>query len=256
MGYNAETWMIQSELQTAWQGILAAVRDMHSAIVVRPGNAADVFHPDTTAPEAKFNVGPVVFQLPERAKRSSANLYVVVSGWLSFAAPLNSDPRRTTLRFGTQVGYFREKEDQLVHVYGVHYDMDETLPGHPVFHAQMTSQAGFASNIADLFGSELSLGEDLAIGLLRNVRTPTAQMDVFSVMTQIAADHLVSEASMSDVQDGFTKLRAACDFFLGAAGRLPYLNSPPATECYRSTHWYVRGAGEPEPVTLTAATAS
>jgi hypothetical protein len=34
------------------------------------------------------------------------------------------------------------KGEQLVHIYGVHYDMDEKLRGHPVFHGQMSSQNG------------------------------------------------------------------------------------------------------------------
>jgi hypothetical protein len=248
MSYNRETKTIQNELQTAWQGILLAVRQMHSSSVIRPGNATDVFRPDASTAESKFNVGPVVFRLPERANAHSADLYVALSGWVLFGSPLPSDRRRTTLDFGTQVGYFRAKGDHLLHVYGVHYDMDEKLPGHPVFHSQMSSQVGFVSDIALLFNSQLAVEDDLATGLLRNVRTPTAQMDVFSVMTQIAADHLVSEASGPDVLAGFLKMREACDFFMGAAGRLAYLNSLPATDCYRSTHWYVRAdADEPVP---------
>jgi hypothetical protein len=240
MAYNREVIGIQNDLQAAWQGVRSAIAKMRPSSQIRPAEATDIFSPDTASDEAKFNVGPVVFYIPEKANGRDSNLYVAVSGWLSFGAPLDPDPRRTTLRFGTQVGYFRVKGNKLVHVYGVHYDMDEALPGHPVFHAQMCSQVDFAADVARLFNLQLDTGDDLPGALLRNVRTPTAQMDVFSVITQIGADHLVSEASGPEVRDAFAKLRESCDFFMGAAGRLAYLNSLPASHCYRSTHWYSR----------------
>ena len=244
MAYNREVMSIKNDLQAAWQGIRAAMAQMHPSSQMRPANATDVFSPDGDSVESKFDVGPVVFNVPERANSGEANLYVGISGWLSFGVPLASDPRRTTLRFGTQVGYFRVKGDHLAHIYGVHYDMDEKLPGHPVFHGQMGSQVGFGMDVNRLYHLQLGIGDDLPGALLRNVRTPTAQMDVFSVITQIGADHLVSESSGPEVHAAFNKLRESCDFFMGAAGRLAYLNSLPATHCYRSTHWYVRSESE------------
>ena len=244
MTYNSEVTSIQNDLHRAWQGVLRAVRQMHPSSQIRPQNATDVFHPDVDSGESKFNVGPVVFCVPERANGRGSNLYIAISGWICFGGPRAPDPRRTTLRFGTGVGYFQAKEDHLIHVYGVHYDMDEKLPGHPVFHAQMCSQEEFGATVRDVFNLRLDPGKDLAAGLLRNVRMPTAQMDVFSVITQIGADHLVSETSSLEVQAAFGKLREACDFFVGAAGRLAYLNSMQATHCYRSTHWYARGQSE------------
>lgn len=244
MAYNRESIGIKNELQVAWQGIQAAIKQMHPSSQTRPRSASDIFSPDAGSSGPKFNVGPVVFHVPERANGSEPKLYVAISGWISFGAPLASDPRRTTLQFGTQVGYFRVKGEQLVHIYGVHYDMDETLPGHPVFHAQMSSQVGLGAEVSRLFRLQLDTGDDLPGALLRNVRTPTAQMDAFSVITQIGADHLVSEASGPEVHAAFAKLRDACDFFMGAAGRLAYLSSLPATHCYRSTHWYTRSQPE------------
>lgn len=240
MPYNRDSRGIQNELQTAWNSIRAAITQMHPSGQVRPTGASDVFSPDGSSGEPKFNVGPVVFHISERANGGTSNLYVAISGWISFGTPLAGDPRRTTWQFGTQVGYFRVKGGQLVHIYGVHYDMDETLPGHPVFHAQMSSQVELGAHVRRLFNLQLETGADLPGVLLRNVRTPTAQMDVFSVITQIGADHLISETSGPEVHAAFAKLRDACDFFMGAAGRLAYLNSPPATHCYRSTHWYKR----------------
>ena len=128
-----------------------------------------------------------------------------------------------------------------MHVYGVHYDMDEVSPGHPVFHAQFRTQAAMASVIEDRFRLRFdSSCEDMSQGLLRNVRVPTAQMDIFSVITQIGADHLLAKTSGPEVRTAFGRLRGACDFFLGAGARAAYLSKFPASHCYRSTHWYER----------------
>lgn len=225
MSYSRGILGIQREITPAWQGILASVKQMHPSSVIRPSNAADIFRPDSDSAQPKFYVGPMVFNVPERAKDNRSKLYIVVQGWIMFGEPLSGavkgaalDGRRTTLRFGTQVGYFREKDNNLVHVYGVHYDMDEELPGHPVFHAQMCTQAELAPAVEKYFKFEFNPSNDLSRGLLRNVRTPTAQMDVFSVITQIGADHLLSEASNNEVREAFKRLRSACDFFLGAGG--------------------------------------
>lgn len=216
---------------------------MNSAVQIRPTDAYSVFTPDDSVEgdDARFHAGPVVFLVPERASGQPPNLYIVVDGWISFASPYAADPgRRGTTCFGTQVGYFRLKNDKLSHIYGAHYDMEEVLAGHPIFHAQIRSMDRLRSVIAQEFRIAASEEEDLAQGLLSNVRTPTAQMDVFAVITQIGADHLMTGESGPQVLDAFARLRGACDFFLGAGGRLAYLNSPPAIHCYRSTHWYER----------------
>jgi hypothetical protein len=118
--------------------------------------------------------------------------------------------------------------------------MDKTQYGHPVFHAQVCSQEALKTVICDQFHEPFHAGTDCTKGLLRNVRTPTAQMDAFSVITQISADHLLTDASNNEVRNAFARLRGACDFFAGAAERLPYLSSDTAARCYRSTHWYER----------------
>lgn len=239
--HNKDVATVRNELHTAWTGIRAAVEQMYPSSQMRPANATDIFRSvNDPSGQPRFEAGPVVFCVPERANSPVANLYVVLSGWISFSPPRDTDPRRTTLSFSTSVGYFRAKGAEIVHVYGVHYDMDERLPGHPVFHAQISSQAELASAITDQFRGITEQGNDSAAGLLKTVRTPTAQMDLFSVITQIGADHLVSEKSPPEVLSAFGKLRAACDFFVGAGGHIDYLNCESAAMCYRSTHWYER----------------
>ena len=242
MVYNRKSIGIEKDIQAAWNGIHASIRQMHPSSQIRPNAASDIFSIDFSidgnSTELKCEVRPVVFCVPERANGRKSDIYVAVKGWLSFGAPLPSDPRRTTQKFGTQVGYFRVEDEQLVHVYGVHYDMDNRLNrlGHPVFHAQMSSQVDLGNYVNQLFNLKLIIQD---IGpLLGNVRTPTAQMDAFSVITQIGADHLVSNGSSREVLRAFNKLRNACDFFIGAEGRITDLNCPPDTRCYRSTHWY------------------
>lgn len=216
---------------------------MAAASDIRPADLSGVFHAvEGVAGHPKFEVGPLVFSVPERPSSGTANLYIVLSGWIIFAPARNGDDRSTTWEFGTEVGYFKMKDDRLVHVYGAHYDMDETLIGHPVFHAHVSSQAKLAGAIDKEFHLAFEAENDLMASLLRNVRTPTAQMDIFSVITQIGADHLVSDTSGAEVKEAFHLLREACDFFVGAAGRISYLNCDEAAKCYRATHWYNREA--------------
>jgi hypothetical protein len=224
---RGDAWSVQGDVHTAWQGALSAIRQMRPSCSVRPTSAPDIFKVDSGSVLPKFNVGPVVFNVPERADDSVSNLFVVVQGWIVFGAPLAVGTPRVTMQFGTKVGYFR-------------YDMDEKLPGHPVFHAQLSTQVELAPAVMDHFRIAVDPHFDWSAGILRTVRTPTAQMDAFSVITQIGADHLLGESSGLEELRGFAKLRGACDFFLGAGARLAYLNSLPASHCYRSTHWYAR----------------
>lgn len=239
MAYTRETARVLNTFQTSWNAILIALKQMEPMSEVRPSDPPTIFKRDPASQDLKFLIGPMVLWVPEKPNQPPS-LFIVLSGWIRFGPPSSLDPRRTTVDFGTQVGYFRPKDGVLCHVYGAHYDMDETLPGHPVFHAQVCSQARLTDAIHERFHEQFSVGCDFTDGLLRNVRTPTAQMDIFSVITQIGADHLVTETSNGEVQDAFKKLRDACDFFVGAAGRLLYLNSSAAAHCYRSTHWYER----------------
>ena len=215
------------------------MQKMYQASVVKPSSAYEIFRIDPAAgpDEVKLLVGPIVFNVPERPNRAKADLYIVVQGWLSFEGPDYKAAPLKTKNFGTQVGYFRSKAGALEHVYGAHYDMDEVRPGHPVFHAQIAPQLAFGGNVRDQFSVEGDVVGDMG-NILKTVRTPCAQMDVFAVMTQICADHLIWKDSSVEVMGAFKGLRVSCDFLVGAAHRLAYLNVEPATQCYRSTHWY------------------
>lgn len=235
---NRDANHVFSQVRIVWENLIVAMQKMSQPSTVRPSTAHDVFQLDQTAPddEVKFNFGPVVFNVPERVGRGH-NLFVVVKGWLSFG---DCDMRVAPLRtksFGTKVGYFRRKQNVLEHVYGVHYDLDESLPGHPVFHAQVSSQIELGQEVQSLYHLEM-IPTDLFKPKLRNIRIPTAQMDVFSTIIQICADHLVDQGADQSAHDAFSAIRVEDGFFVGAAHRMAYLNGPPANTCYRSAHWY------------------
>jgi hypothetical protein len=233
---NKAAHSVQNMIHGAWSVVSQAVQAMYSASAIRPQQAVDVFRLDASAPddEVKFIINPIVFNLPERATRQDANLYVVLSGWLSFEGDFKSVPLRTRT-YGTEVGYFRTKRQDIYHVYGAHYDLDEKA-GHPVFHAQIGSQVGFVAAVNSHFHKKFESPTDHVTHLLPNVRTPSAQMDVFSVITQLCADHLF-DGSPTAI-NSFSKMRNATQFFWGAAHRMTQLQSAPASCCYRSTHWY------------------
>lgn len=238
---NREAQRALRRVHNAWTTALHNMSQMGQSTDVRPKNPQDVFQFDSTTntDEVKLNVGPVVFNVPERPGRRDANLFIVVKGWLSFEDG-NDQPLRTR-NFGTEIGYFRAKSGTLEHILGVHYDMDEEKPGHPVFHAQLSSQHEFGGSVSSIFRIDGEVTDRME-KIIRNVRIPSAQMDVFSVITQICADHLMGEGVADEVRIAFKSLRSSCDFLVGAAHRLDYLNTPPATGCYRSTHWYASPA--------------
>lgn len=250
---NRNDQHILKEVTSAWNDVIAGIRKMYQGIDVKPVDAVRVFQlEDGGNGQTKFQVGPIIFRMPEKASSRDVSLYIAVSGWLTFCGLEAKDKRIKTANFSTQVGYFRVKNGTLKHVYGAHYDLDEYAPGHPIFHGQMSPQMDFITDISDLFRLDIKPenSENYVSPVLSNVRIPTAQMDVFSVITQICADHLICADSRSEVRDAFASLRKACSFFVGAANRFPFLCSEPASNCYRSTHWYAA----PAPTPVVAAT--
>jgi len=229
---------VQKQMVSAWNAIKLAQGKMLPASDVRPAAGEEIFKcvPCPSA-QVKFEIGPIVFRMPERANHRETNLYIAIKGWISFDGE-NLRKNLHTKGFATTIGYFRLKGGNIEHVYGAHYDLDESTEGHPVFHSQISPQMDLISQVREKFKKQDETAEDKVQYLLRNVRTPSAQMDVFSVIAQICADHLVYEKSDPEVISAFEKMRNACNFFTGAAHRMTFLNADPASHCYRSTHWY------------------
>ena len=184
-------------LWLAWDTKIHGMKQINQSSRVLPLTAQEVINvdgndQDGTDETVKVDCGPVVFKLCERAN-GFPDMYVVVEGWIRMESGDGHVPLRT-MNFATRVGYFRLRGRQLVHVYGVHYDMDKGGQGHPVFHAQLGTMAKFVTEVEQRFRLNSEVGDDHVKCVLRNVRTPTAQMDFFSVLTQLCADHLMRRA--------------------------------------------------------------
>jgi hypothetical protein len=242
---NRHAWRVQQRVNSAWQAVMSGMQTMYPASAVRPAQPVDAFELDVGLDDDQvgFVIRPIVFNVPEKATHQDSNLYVVMKGWLSFDGPDFVNVPLLTKSFGTEVAYFRSKLGALEHVYGAHYDLDEKAAGHPVFHAQVSPQMGMLPFVNERFGRNIDNVDNLIGKVLPNVRTPSAQMDVFAVTLQICADHLIHEGSPPTVLEAFSRMTKACGFFMGAAHRMPHLRVAPAAHCYRSTHWYERDVG-------------
>lgn len=230
---------VMNHVQKVWTVVQAQMTALYSGAESRPNALNDIFRflEPGSADEVLLEVGPVVFKLPEKAHHTSAALFVVIQGTISFTGP---DFRTLPLKsksFGTEVGYFRHERGALEHVFGAHYDFDVERPGHPVFHAQFKPVEAFSEDVRNHFRMK---GEDTSSisGILSNVRLPTAQMDAFSAILQILSDHLVSVKSTNNALGNFKKLLQTGGFIQGTAQHLAFLNSPLPSHCYRSHHWY------------------
>lgn len=239
MTVNPGNWRVRQKLQTAWQGVQSAFEGMQTGCTLTPQGVDEAFvlEPDLVGGAIKCSVNPIILNLPERANNADRDLFIAMDGWLAFDAATVKDDLRTT-SFSTRVGYFKQRENFLDHVYGGHYDMDENKAGHPVLHSQMRSQKElFAAKVADVHAKNPD-GEDYIKGLLKTVRIPSAQMDIFSVLLQVCADHLIDKDSSAEVKAAFERLATETNFFRGVGHRVGKLNSPPGSACYRSLHWY------------------
>ena len=221
---------VRRELNTKWNSIRGIVTRMHPFATVGPRTGNELFTV-TTNEHIRVDVSPISFYLPERARQDVPKLHVVIDGWIEFDGTV--EELRTT-QFGTRVAYVRAKRSRFEHVYGAHYDQSKDDLGHPVFHAQISSMMDLTSGIPGCESSDL---DDKVEPILSNVRTPTPQMDVFSTIEQVCADHLLWEESLEDVRRAFKELREHCAFFKGS-GHLMDRFAPAMAQCCRSTHWY------------------
>ncbi len=223
-----------------WDHFLQQLERLRPAADVKPRDGRAVFQPaDSALPGVvAFTFCPIAFNVPERADAPNLDLFVVVQGRISFDRTEYVD-RKTlaTHDFGTKVAYFRRTATALNHVFGAHYDFALSELGHPAFHGQMRSYQELAEIVEEQYAVDLPL-VDSVHGLLRNVRVPTAQMDVFSFFIQLCADHLLWNKSSGEEKTAFNSLLEKGEFCRGAALHLPRLQSPEAYSCYRSRHWY------------------
>ena len=187
--------------------------------------------------QVEFNLKPVVFNLPERHDRTTANLYVVMRGRLCIARDDSDEGRLVTRNFASEVGYFLQGMNQVKHLYGAHYDFVLKDPGHPVFHAQVKSLCQMFEFVRIHFDIQ-GEPEDFVKGMLSRVRVPCAQMDIFSLFLQVCADHLMGTDVGPEEKMAFDELLKVNAFLKGAGSQANRLASEAAVSCYRAMHWY------------------
>lgn len=242
---TAEEQRLRRVLATAWDNARSSARSINQGIDLRPSAFEDVFaFTAGDADKIELEMKPVVFSVPERADRLTQHIFIAVEGRLAFdRAALKDRDEALAVGFGTHVGYFRQKHTTLTHIYGAHYDFDEYQTAHPVFHHQMGDMSHLKDEVIGRYSLTIADYENRVQPILRQVRTPTAQVDVFSIFAQICADHLLYKGSGTAARTAFQKVLKHCNAYKGIGHRMDRLNVPPASTCYRSLHWYPEGIG-------------
>ena len=220
-----------------WANVLTQLERL-SLPEARPIDGYQIFdlidHPKVDG-QIGFNIAPVTFKVPERA-HGSPDMYIVAQGRIYLdQAAIKESKKLKTVRFATEVGYFRMATGELNHVYGAHYDFSFNEIGHPVFHAQMKSYNERGQWVSDAFQLDCESKDHMA-HVLRTVRLPTAQMDFFALVLQICADHLMSKDSGVEQREAFENLRKVNHSIQGAGHLWGRLVDAPS--CMRSQHWY------------------
>lgn len=129
-------------------------------------------------------------QRPGSAKGSTENIFITakLSGAVKAGMPHLS-------HYGTEIGYYRQTSASqplcdLLPITGYHYDFDcdGKKFNHPVFHAQPKVTAGdrYIRLSRDITHQEYPQSNEL-----RTIRIPTPQMDIFSSIVMILADHVI-----------------------------------------------------------------
>ena len=219
-------------------------------MIPRLNNAASVVPSDfsgtfaeirSDAQTVEYEMHPVMLILPERVADTKAEMHIVLRGRIAIDKTFSNDHKHLrTISFATEVGYFRLKSDgTLQHVFGAHYDLTENETGHPAFHAQLKHKIEFADIVQKEYTGKTLVPKNFMENLLKTARLPSAQMDVFSLLLQAVADHLMSPIySSDDDKKVFNRLIGKNKEIQGRAYSIPRLQEQSATICYRSAHWY------------------
>lgn len=240
---------IRSKLLTEWRFTKTQLRRINGVVVVRPTDDQRIVQVGnrTTETAISIEVGPLVLNVPERGDHHRPRLFVYVKGFLEFSRDAWVQTQSlVTTHTQTEAAYFRaDSGGNLVLVYGAHYDYEKRKHGHPVFHLQLR---GSLEEYGNLIQSEFSLKgtvEDGIAKMLRNVRAASAQIDAFSCLLQVAADHLLPAAVTPDQREAFNALQGRADLCSpycqrGKPQALPSTEPHSEFRCFRVRHWYPR----------------
>lgn len=222
---------LHRNLGEQFEAFAATIEELHSLSEVKPRTRQEAISVLEGGAATRFQFGPVVVRLPERAYISTADLFVVVEG--------SCDIEPTDGRFlhiSTKTAYFRQKGDAMEHILAAHYDFDPDSDGHPVFHLQLDSRPELQELPVSKFRLETEQLVDFTRDVLRTSRVPCAHMDFFAVLLQLVADHLIVGSTHAQRGPLFARIRTAGHISSGIG------IEPPCTQekelCLRASHWY------------------
>lgn len=234
---------IHSALRVQWGAMVEALRRINPGVLlsVDEWRLFAIDHARSSAARASFNIGPLVINLPENARHANHNLFVVIKCSMIFdIEEFNKNKILVSKGFGTHAGYFRKTREKLLHVFGAHCDFDLERPAHPAFHIQLGSFCNdFSSHVKEEFDINLP-AVDIVEGILKNVRLPSAELDFFAFIVQLAADHLMWEKSGDYEKSAFNELLAIDKKIIGSSSCAPWLVEGTAKPCHRANHWYAK----------------
>ena len=231
---------LHKALMARWAAVYGCATELGNSVDIRPSDSyAVIQHESTKDARADFRIKPVVFTLPELADLTSKDFYIVVEGLISLDKQAFRDSEVVrTLSFSTHVAYFRYTKEGFQHMYGAHYDFAQNEIGHPVFHVQLKSFANLFAAVNEQYGQTFEVAEDCMRGIPKRMRIPCAQMDAFSLFSQLIADHLLWKNSSTEELERFIHLIQDQRSLQGAAFQITRLQEEAAIRCYRGIHWY------------------
>ncbi|MBI3775430.1 MAG: hypothetical protein HY273_07740, partial [Gammaproteobacteria bacterium] len=107
----AHGWKAIAKLTAIWDDTYNGLKQMSAFAEAKPSSGCDLFEQieDENAPEEIcVRVKPFVLNVPERANDMTIDLYIVISGRMTFDKnELVNNDRLVTLDFSTKAAYFR-----------------------------------------------------------------------------------------------------------------------------------------------------
>lgn len=246
MSDNAD-YGVRTKLLHEWRSTKFLLARLSSIIDVRPRDDQLIVRNGVrrTPGHISVDIGPLLLNVPERGNHRAAPIFVYLKGSICFSRDCwIRDRTLLTTHMQTEAAYFRKiSTGELMLVHGAHHDYAPGQRGHPSFHMQLR---GSLREYALEVQSEFGLSGELIDGIpnaLRCVRSPTAQLDAFSCVLQIAADHLLPPVASDDQRHAFNGLRQSavlCGPFChdGDPQPTPSVEPQESYRCFRARHWY------------------
>jgi hypothetical protein len=232
--------LVVQRLASQWDRVVSELQVLNTRVELFPNDGYGVFKPSDELPlpgSVRVDLNPVAIKVPERATDMVCNIYIAISGYLYLDSEAFNTGQLRTTGFGTRVAYFRKVGGRFDHVFGAHFDYSENELGHPLFHGQFKNLKDMFHVIAD----NLKVAGQVETGfanVLSTVRLPTAQLDVFSLLLQVFADHLLSKTSNQEEKAAFNRLLAHAASIQGAGHRVVRLQQGHVEQCMGARHWY------------------